>query len=526
MNAPKKPSDIELALRNNLRQLAKKNRYEKIMNIVARSVHQSIKFEEVLENSVEAMSKNIDGVENVSIYMIEGKEAVIKAWRGYTDYYIKHAGRIRYPKGATWKTIIDGQPRYVKDVDTDAAIGAAGRKIGVKSYVTMPIKYEDETKGVLIISSYARDVFDKEELKLLKSVGQQIEIAINNARQAQELEKALTELEQLKNRLQEENDYLHEEIKTDHNFNEIIGESDTLKALLKKVELVAPTDATVLIQGETGTGKELVARSIHDLSPRHANPFVKVNCGAISQGLFESELFGHEKGSFTSAIQKRTGRFELADKGTIFLDEIGELPLETQVKLLRVLQEKTYERVGGSKSLTTDSRVIAATNRDLTEAIHNGTFRKDLYFRLNVFPLELPPLRHRTSDIPALANFFINKYSRKLGKQFAGISKDSIDRLKQYEWPGNIRELQNVIERAIILARGSTLIIDGSQLKFNTDKNAKDSIKLEDVEREHLIDVINKTNWVIEGNRGAANMLGLKPSTLRYRLQKLGIKRA
>src|SRR5690349_16268767 len=272
--------------------------------------------------------------------------------------------------------------------------------------------------------------------------------------------KSYEEIASLKARLEKENVYLQEEIRTEHNFEEIVGKSPALLELLRRVDQVAPTDSSVLIYGETGTGKELIARAIHNRSLRKSRPLVKVNCSAISAGLVESELFGHVKGAFTGAFERRIGRFELADGGTIFLDEVGELPLDTQVKLLRVLQEREFEPVGSNRSVCVDVRVIAATNRNLEEAIKAGSFRSDLYYRLNVFPLEVPTLRDRRSDIPQLAKFFVSRYCRKLGKKIEGISEDTTDRLVNYSWPGNVRELQNVIERTLILSRGPILELD------------------------------------------------------------------
>jgi PAS domain S-box-containing protein len=344
-------------------------------------------------------------------------------------------------------------------------------------------------------------------------------------RAEQALLEALSQVEQLKNRLQVENIYLQEEIKTEYNFEEIIGQSESLKKVLRKVEQVAPTDATVLIYGGTGTGKELIARAIHNLSPRKDRPLVKVNCGAISAGLVESELFGHEKGAFTGALQRRIGRFELADGGTIFLDEVTELPLDTQVKLLRVLQEEEFERVGSSKSINVDVRVIAATNRDIGEAVKAAKFRSDLFYRLNVFPLEVPPLRERKSDIPLLANFFLTKFSKKLGKQFQGISKDTMTRLTGYPWPGNIRELQNVIERAVLTSHSPVIQIDESILGLDADSETTPRETLEEVERAHILRVLEDTDWVIQGKGGAASILGINPNTLRSRMQKLGIRK-
>ena len=350
---------------------------------------------------------------------------------------------------------------------------------------------------------------------------------ITERKQAEEaLHKAHAEVQHLKERLQAENIYLQEEIKTQHNFEEVIGNSSSLQEVLRKVEQVAPTEATVLIHGETGTGKELIARAIHNLSSRKDRPLVKVNCGAISAGLVESELFGHEKGAFTGALQQRTGRFELANGGTIFLDEVGELPLDTQVMLLRVLQEQEFERVGSSQSIHVDVRVIAATNRDLAEAVKAGKFRMDLFYRLNVFPLAVPPLRERTSDIPLLAARLLGKLAKNLGKPLHGISPKSMDYLMHYPWPGNVRELENVIERAAIVAQGPIVEIDKSLAPETSGPSQGAGTRtLEEVERAHILSVLEKANWTISGERGAAAVLGLNPSTLRSRIQKLGIRR-
>ncbi|HWP92732.1 MAG TPA: sigma 54-interacting transcriptional regulator [Thermodesulfobacteriota bacterium] len=520
----KQAKKTEEALRKNLDQLSKKNKYETIISIVTQSVHQSINLEEVIENAVEAMSKNIDRVDNVVIYLLEGKEAVIRSHSGFPDWYVERAGRVAYPKGATWKTIIEGKPLYCGDADQDTVLGSAGREMGINSYLSMPIRFEGRVVGALFISSYRKNAFDQDELKLLQVVARQIEIAINNAQQAEALQKALREVELLKNRLQAENIYLQEEIKTEHNFEEIIGQSPAIQRVLHKIEQIAPTDITVLIQGETGTGKELVARAIHNLSPRKDRTLVKVNCGAISAGLVESELFGHQKGAFTGAIEQRIGRFELADGGTIFLDEVSELPLETQVKLLRVLQEGEFERVGNSKPIRVNVRIIAATNRNLADAVKAGAFRPDLFYRLNVFPLEIPPLRERKSDIPLLANVFLSKLAKKLGKHIHGLSKETMDRLMGYDWPGNIRELQNVIDRAVVLAHTPIIHIDDYMLQLNANSHSG-SDRLEDMERSHILRVLGERNWVIEGKRGAASILGLTPSTLRYRMKKLGIRK-
>lgn len=348
------------------------------------------------------------------------------------------------------------------------------------------------------------------------------------ALRTKELREALDEVERLKNRLQAENLYLQDEIKVEHNFEDIIGGSSTLKAVLSQVEQVAATTATVLILGESGTGKELLARAIHNLSDRRERPLVKVNCAALPGDLIESELFGHEKGSFTGAFAQKIGRFELAHGGTIFLDEIGELPLELQVKLLRVLQEQEFERIGGSETIRTDTRVMAATNRDLKRATASGEFREDLFYRLNVFPVVLPPLRQRSDDIPLLVRSFTERYAKRFGKKIDSIPHDVIEAFQSYSWPGNIRELQNVIERAVILARGSVLHVDEPLDAAATDNTPLAHVKstLEEVERRHIMRTLEETNWKISGEGGAAESLGLNPSTLRARMRKLGIKRS
>ncbi len=346
-------------------------------------------------------------------------------------------------------------------------------------------------------------------------------------RAAAELERhrAEAELLRLKDRLQAENVYLQEEIRTQHNFEEIIGNSPRLMEALSKVERVAATDATVLISGETGAGKELFARAIHIRSARRQRPLVKVNCGAIPAGLVESELFGHVKGAFTGALERRTGRFELADGGTIFLDEIGELPPETQVKLLRVLQEREFEPVGSSRTVKVDVRIIAATNRDLEEEARHGRFRTDLLYRLNVFPIAVPPLRNRREDIPLLVAFFLTGLSKRLGKPLEGFNRGAMNALCEYAWPGNIRELQNVVERSAILASGPTLSVEPGILRSApVGDGGNGGGRLLDIEKAHIREVLRATRGVIEGPRGAAQQLGLHPNTLRSRLKKYGME--
>jgi DNA-binding NtrC family response regulator len=341
-----------------------------------------------------------------------------------------------------------------------------------------------------------------------------------------DLQNALSEVERLKNRLEAENIYLQNEIKLQHDFGNIITQSDELKKVLRMVEQVSSTDATVLVLGESGTGKELLARAIHNISNRSDRPLVKVNCSALPANLIESELFGHEKGSFTGATSRKIGRFELADGGTIFLDEIGDLPLELQPKILRVLQEGEFERIGNPKTIKVDVRIIAATNRNLSQEIKNGNFREDLYYRLNVFPITIPPLRKRKEDIPLLVNYFVNNFSKKVGKKIDTISQSMIEKLTEYNWPGNVRELENIIERAVITIEGNKLTLSEVLPKVtSTISSEVESKTLEEVEREHIIRVLEKTNWQVSGDKGAAKILGMKRTTLEARMKKLNIEK-
>jgi PAS domain S-box len=410
---------------------------------------------------------------------------------------------------------------------------------GIYSHSVVPLIIRGKSIGTLYVGSRTRNQYSEHDLEFLQEVANQVALAVENMQSYQEIAA-------LKARLEKENVYLQEEIRTEHNFEEIVGNSPALLVVLRKVEQVAPTDSTVLIYGETGTGKELIARAIHDRSARKDRPLVKVNCSAISAGLVESELFGHVKGAFTGALDRRSGRFELADGGTIFLDEVGELPLETQVKLLRVLQEREFEPVGSSQPVHVNVRVIAATNRNLEESIKTGSFRDDLFYRLNVFPVELPPLRERRSDISKLATFFVFHYSKKLGKNIEGISQDTMDRISGYSWPGNVRELQNIIERAVILCQQPILELKSDLAPISArgvlpqapeglseaevapySTSAPPALStLKEMERGHIMAVLKQTGGVVEGPNGAAKILNLHPNTLRHRMSKLGIKRS
>ncbi|MGH9848638.1 MAG: sigma 54-interacting transcriptional regulator [Blastocatellia bacterium] len=390
---------------------------------------------------------------------------------------------------------------------------------GIRSYIVAPLIGKEKPLGTLNVGSETPRRYSEDDAMFLLGVAGQVTLAIENML-------AYEEIAALKARLEQENIYLQEEIRTEHNFEEIVGGSAVVRKALQAVETVAPTGATVLILGETGTGKELIARAVHNLSPQKDKPLVKVNCAALASTLIESELFGHEKGAFTGAISRKIGRFELANGGTIFLDEIGELPLELQAKLLRVLQEGEFERVGGSQTIKVSVRVIAATNRNLAEAVKAGSFRSDLFYRLNVFPLTLPALRERREDIPLLVSHFLSRFAKKLGKPLERLSKESMDRLMRYDWPGNVRELQSVIERAAILARGPVVHVEDSlDLRLRAAADSPGLGKLEDVERAHILRALEETNWMIDGSRGAALILGIHPNTLRSRMQKLGIKK-
>jgi formate hydrogenlyase transcriptional activator len=385
---------------------------------------------------------------------------------------------------------------------------------GLKCVCVLPLFASTRELGTLAVGALAENAFQQEDIGLLAQVANQIAIAVENAL-------AYREIAELKNKLAEEKLYLEEEIRTEHNFEEVIGESAALKRALSQVETVSPTDSTVLVLGETGTGKEMIARAIHDLSRRRDGTFVKINCAAIPTGLLESELFGHEKGAFTGAITQKIGRFELAHRGTLFLDEVGDIPLELQPKLLRVLQEKEFERLGGTRTIWVDVRLVAATNRNLGQMVGEGLFRRDLYYRLNVFPILIPPLRERSEDVPLLVRYFVQKYARRMDRHIETISAEEMDALTHYHWPGNVRELENLIERAVILSPGPELRVPIADLKPPSETPS--NLSLQAAEREHIIRVLGETKGVVGGPRGAAARLGLKRTTLQSKMRKLGI---
>jgi formate hydrogenlyase transcriptional activator len=454
-----------------------------------------------------------------------------------SDYFRAGLEDNRNETCAGW--VFDHQkPLLRRDLEKEGQYANERRLVaeGIQSMCALPLVFQGECIGTLSLVSREKDRYSDEDAAFLQEVANQVTLAIQNMQSYQEITN-------LKSKLEKENTYLREELRSEHNFDEIVGNSPALLSALHAVEQVAPTDATVLIYGETGTGKELVARAIHSRSGRNGRALVSVNCSAISAGLVESELFGHMKGAFTGALERRIGRFELAHGGTIFLDEIGELSLETQVKLLRVLQEHEFEPVGSSHPLRVDVRVIAATNRNLREAIQAGHFRSDLFYRLNVVSVELPPLRERRSDIPQLVAFCVTRFSKRFGKKIDGVSRESMENLVNYPWPGNIRELQNVIERAIVLAVDPTLRLDRDLMPVaasrkgmatpgtdtpehrQADLNSpKSLLTLDEMDRNHILAALQHAGGVVDGPKGAARILNLHPNTLRHRMAKLGIK--
>ncbi len=393
------------------------------------------------------------------------------------------------------------------------------RGSGIQSLCNVPLLAGHDVWGALNLGSRHNDAFNLLDAEYLQQVGNLIAAAIRNAN-------AYREVAQLKDRLAGEKRYLESEIRTEMRWDEIVGRSPALKRILDYAAIVAATDSTVLITGETGTGKERIARAIHSMSRRKDRSFIKLNCAAIPTGLLESELFGHEKGAFTGAVSQKIGRLELADKGTLFLDEIGEIALELQPKLLRVLQDQEFERLGGTRTIRVDARLIAATNRDLARAVAEKQFRSDLFYRLHVFPLHLPALRDRREDIPMLVRHFVEKSGARLGRRIESIPDEAMEAMLEWNWPGNIRELENFIERSVILSDGDVLRSPLAELRHEIARQrATSEGSLENREREHIMEVLRQTRGVLSGPRGAAARLGLKRTTLQYKLQKLGISR-
>ncbi|HEX4998806.1 MAG TPA: sigma 54-interacting transcriptional regulator, partial [Terriglobia bacterium] len=423
------------------------------------------------------------------------------------------------------KAFLARKPMLIRNFESGEFYSDVSRRFteeGLRSGISLPLLTNRGPIATMTLASRRESAFTERDVELMIQIAAQVAIAVENA-------VSVTEIAALKDKLAEEKLYLEDEIRAEFNFEEIIGESGALKGILQQVETVAGTDSTVLILGETGTGKELIARAIHNLSARRARTFVKLNCSAIPTGLLESELFGHEKGAFTGAIAQRIGRFELAHRGTLFLDEVGDIPLELQPKLLRVLQEQEFERLGSPRTIRTDARLVAATNRDLAGMVADRQFRSELYYRLNVFPIVVPPLRARAEDIPLLVRYFAQKLSRRMNKRIESVPGEAIEAMKAYHWPGNIRELENFVERAVILSKGSVLQAPVYELRNRAgtiEPVEAESSTLEHAEREHILKVLAEHRWPALGSLGAAAAsLGMKRTTLQSRMKKLGIEK-
>ncbi|MGB7150990.1 MAG: sigma 54-interacting transcriptional regulator [Terriglobales bacterium] len=416
------------------------------------------------------------------------------------------------------RAILDRETQFFKGADLAAIDSPLARQLlqaGLQSLCCIPLRSTKGILGSLNLGSTKEQSVDANDLCLLTQVANQLALSIENTR-------AYQEAKELKNKLKQEKLYLENEIRSEFNFEEIIGDDPEILKVLNLVKTVAPTDATVLILGETGTGKELIARAVHRMSERHDCSFIKMNCAAIPTGLLESELFGHEKGAFTGAVSQKLGRLELADLGTLFLDEVGDIPLELQPKLLRVLQDQEFERLGGTRTIRVNARLIAATNRDLAKSIAERQFRSDLFYRLHVFPIRLPALRERRQDIPPLVRHFVQKLSRRMGKHIDSIPSEAMNKMMEWNWPGNIRELENLVERSVILTEGSTLHVPLAELRPQPE-NAEADGTLQTTHREHIIRALRETRGVLSGPHGAAARLGLPRTTLQAKMQKLGI---
>jgi formate hydrogenlyase transcriptional activator len=513
-------------------QLLKKNERVGLLLELTNHVVSNLEFRDLLR-AVVASTRRVMGCECVGITLPDTGNTHLRIYAldfPLKDESVQEESLVSMDEDVSGAVFRTGKP-WCGSVQEARRLGMKGSvQIEVGTVCILPLVSRSRVLGTFGVLKYQDNAFSGDDIEFLTQIGNQVAIAVENAC-------AFGEIRELKDQLSKEKLYLEDEIRTEMNFAQIIGNSTSLRKVLKHVETVAPTDSTVLIYGETGTGKELIARAIHDLSPRRAKPFVKLNCAAIPTGLLESELFGHEKGAFTGAIAQRIGRFEVANGGSIFLDEIGEVPLELQTKLLRVLQEREFERLGSSRTLRTDARLIAATNRDLEAMVSEQKFRSDLFFRLNVFPVHVPPLRERQGDIPLLVRHFTQQFSRRMNRVIETIPSAAMDALSRYHWPGNIRELQNVIERAVIISSGPVLSIDVTDLKFPkaglpagkpaSSKSTNSALHnvLEETERQQILNALKECNWVVAGPNGAAAHLAMKRSTLQLRMQKLGIAR-
>src|SRR6266702_5927959 len=513
-------------------QLLRKNVRLELLLELTNHVVSNLEFRDLLR-AVVASTRRVMGCECVGICLPDTGNTHLRIYAldfPLKDESIQEESLVSMDEDVSGAVFRTGKP-WCGSVQEARRLGMKGSvQIEVGTVCVLPLVSRGRVLGTFGVLKYQDNAFTSDDIEFLTQIANQVAIAVENAC-------AFGEIRELKDKLAQEKLYLEDEIRGEMNFAQILGNSAPLRRVLKQVETVAPTGSTVLIYGDTGTGKELIARAIHDLSPRRSKPFVKLNCAAIPTGLLESELFGHEKGAFTGAIAQRIGRFEVANGGTIFLDEIGEVPLELQTKLLRVLQEREFERLGSSRTLRTDARLIAATNRDLEAMVAEQKFRSDLFFRLNVFPIQVPPLRERHGDIPLLVRHFAQQFSKRMNKTIDTISSATMDALSRYHWPGNIRELQNVIERAVITSTGPVLKVDVADLKIykssspaekssaqrSTNGGLRDT--LEETERQQILKALKQSNWVVAGPKGAAAKLGMKRSTLQLRMSKLGISR-
>jgi formate hydrogenlyase transcriptional activator len=501
-------------------QLARERDRLQLLLEVTNSVISNLELREVLR-VVSATLRRVMHCDVAGVLLPEGEHHQLRIYAlDFPDSqgFIQEEALVPIEGSLPGKAFQMGKP-VVLDRSDPAEVSCLMADEGLQSHCFLPLISRNGTLGVLGLGKRREGAFSQDDVAFLTQVANQVAIAVENAL-------AYGQIAELKDKLSQEKLYLEDEIRSEMHFEDIVGKSAALRRVLQQVETVAPTDSTVLIYGETGTGKELIARAIHHLSPRRPQAFVKLNCAAIPTGLLEAELFGHAKGAFTGAITQRIGRFELADRGTVFLDEIGEIPLELQPKLLRVLQDREFERLGSSRTLRTHARLIAATNRDLTALVDEQQFRADLFYRVNVFPVHVPPLRERPEDIPLLVRHFAQQFARRMHKTIETIPSDTMQGLIRYPWPGNIRELQNIIERAVIVSPGPVLQV------ALTDLNPRAALArpmpqdtLEDVERKHILVVLKETNWVLGGLNGAAARLGMKRSTLQFRMRKLGIAR-
>jgi formate hydrogenlyase transcriptional activator len=513
-------------------QLVRKNERLGLLLELTNHVVSNLEFRDLLR-AVVASTRRVMGCDGIGICLPDADNAHLRIYAldlAFSDESVQEESLVPIDEGVAGTVYRTGK-RWCGSVLEARRLGmrdTAQAEVG--TVCILPLVSRGRVLGTFGVCKYQDNAFNSDDMEFLTQIGNQVAIAVENAL-------AFGQIRELKDKLAQEKLYLEDEIRSEMNFAQIVGKSASLRRVLKHVETVAPTDSTVLIYGDTGTGKELIARAIHDLSPRRSKPFVKLNCAAIPMGLLESELFGHEKGAFTGAIAQRIGRFEVANGGTIFLDEIGEVPLELQTKLLRVLQEREFERLGSSRTLRTDARLIAATNRDLEAMVAEQKFRSDLFFRLNVFPVHVPPLRERQGDIPLLVRHFTQQFSRRMNRVIETIPSAAMDALCRYHWPGNIRELQNVIERAVIISSGPVLGVDVTDLKFpkagppeaklSAPKSTNGALHdvLEETERQQILKALKECNWVVAGPNGAAAHLAMKRSTLQLRMQKLGITR-